>query len=137
MKPALVLLLCFMSFFSFAKKKINPKSISGNYTLVKQKSHNRLVIVKFSGSEIMIDTQQDKIRCYVGCNSISGAFHVKRNQIEPLQLISTEKACPDIENRLEGAFLKNMSSINHYKISKNLLYLMDEKEILIVLKRKQ
>ncbi len=137
MKPALVLLLCFMSFFSFAKKKINPKSISGNYTLVKQKSQNRLVTVKFSRSEIIIDTKQNKIRCYVGCNSISGAFYIKKNLIEPLQLISTEMACPDTENGLEGTFLKNMSSINHYKISRNLLYLSDEKEVLIVLKRKQ
>jgi heat shock protein HslJ len=123
-------------FLSLAKKKPHPRPISGSYRLAKLKDGSKMRIVKLPKSEVIIDSKQGNLKAYILCNSISGDFLVERNKIKALHVISTEMVCKDDLLGLHENFMKNLNRVNHYKTEKDFTYLLDGREVLIVLKRK-
>lgn len=133
----LFLLIFFLSpLLSPAKKKPNSRSITRSYKLVKLKDGDKMMVITYPKTEVNIDIKNHKIKCYILCNSVSGEFFVQKNKIKPMHLISTEVVCPVQMDGLHEKFLKNMSCVNKYKSDKGFTYLLNGKEVLIVLKRK-
>lgn len=136
MKQTILLLLCLLSFTTFAKRVAPVAPITGTYMLVKHKVNQKLVTVAGSKTKIKLDQSRETIQCYLGCNTISGDFSAIGNVIEPLQLVTTEMYCSARISTLERQFAKNMALVNNFKSRSRDLYLYHDEELVMVLRRK-
>lgn len=136
MKQTILLLLCLLSFATFAKRVAPLAPLTGTYMLVKYKVNQKLVTVAGSKTKISLDQSRETIKVWLGCNSISGDFSAIGSVIEPLQLTTTEKFCSTRLSKLEKQFISNMERVNNFKSRSRDLYLYQDEELLMVLRRK-
>jgi heat shock protein HslJ len=64
-----------------------------------------------------------------GCNQISGAYSLDKNEIHFGEVMSTKMSCEDIQ--FENTFLSTLNSIDHYEQRGNDLLLKKKKEVLL------
>ena len=69
---------------------------------------------------IVLKKEQNRVQGNGGCNTIAGTYTLsKQNQLLFSQMISTRMMCPSI--KYEDAFLKALSTTNHYYLSADTL----------------
>lgn len=136
MKYTSIFLFCFMSLHCLAQKQSPVAPLTGSYTISSMKDQKKFFRMKSAASKVTIDQNGETLKCNLGCNSISGTFVVSADEIEEIELVSTEKFCSSKLQKLERKFLQNMKRINHYKYAKRQLSLYDGEELLMVLRKK-
>jgi heat shock protein HslJ len=136
MKNRMLVFFCLLSLTSFSQRVAPVAPLNGTYRLLKQKVNQKLIVAASSKTKISIDQSAETIHCNLGCNTISGDFSAIGNEIEPLQLITTEMYCTVALSKLERLFVKNMARVNRYKSFNRDLYLYHDKELVMVLRRK-
>ena len=118
-----------------AKKKKQGKP-EGAFQLIAQLDNGKMQQVGYKNSNILFQSTDQKMQAYVGCNTISGTLMLKRNSMQILKLIKTDKACPDYIDGLEEQFFKNLEQVNAYDWDGSTLLLQNNKTTLMKLRRK-
>jgi putative lipoprotein len=77
----------------------------------------------------VIDTVNNKIRGFAGCNRFTASYVVKNSEIEIKNIISTRMTCENY--KIENQFLKLFNSVNRFKLDDGILRaFIDNKEVL-------
>ena len=131
---ALLVLMIPTSLMAVKKKKQGKPD--GAFQLIAQLDNGKMQQVGYKNTNILFQESDQKIQAYVGCNTISGALLLKRNSMQILKLIKTDKACPDYIDGLEEQFFKHLEQVNAYDWDGSTLLLMNNKTTLMKLRRK-
>jgi heat shock protein HslJ len=77
------------------------------------------------------DNQTRRFSGNGGCNHISGGFQIDGTQIKFSQVISTQRACIDIDlSRVEGEFVQRLGGATKFQIQGDLLSLYGDRPVL-------
>jgi heat shock protein HslJ len=67
---------------------------------------------------------------FAGCNTVAGRYQLDGNLIEFDRVLTTKKACPDME--LEQLMVQALEQTNNYRIVKNKLEFYKDRKLLAV-----
>jgi heat shock protein HslJ len=74
--------------------------------------------------QLRFETAENSVTGFTGCNRLSGQFTVEKDQLTLGPIITTKKACENMEIELTvGKFLTN---VGFYKVEQDKLYLYDK-----------
>ena len=83
---------------------------------------------------LIVDTTLNRISGFNGCNQYSAEVDVQNYQVEFGKFLTTEKFCPDKDDR-EQEFMFLLSKTTNYRATKNKLYLSNRGENLLTFER--
>ena len=107
--------------------------------------HQQWVVVEMKGvpvqqsggrrdAHINFEVAEKRFTGNGGCNQINGNYSIDKKEIRFTEVLSTKMSCNDIE--FENAFLSALSSIDHYEVNGNELWLKKKRETVLVLRPK-
>lgn len=100
------------------------ESIIGEKVVIDEKVKNLPVL------EIYVE--DERVHGNTGCNTLNGNIKIDGNRITFFEIITTEMACP---GDLEIRFLSALKRVNNYKIEKLRLFLYQDDEELLTLRK--
>ncbi len=109
----------------FKKGEIHDNPITEKYWKLKTLEGKEIKMVKNQEKEIFftLKTDENRVNGFAGCNSISGEYTLEKgNRIRFSNMLSTLKACPDVDVN-EAEFLKIFELADNYTIVDDVLSL--------------
>lgn len=106
--------------------------------------HDIWALESIEGRKIIIDetiknlpvleiyVEDKRVHGNTGCNVLNGSIEIDEDKISFSKIITTEMACP---GDLEQKFLSALQKVNRYKIEKLRLFLFQESEVLLTLRK--
>jgi heat shock protein HslJ len=131
--PALMFLFLCLSCSSNEVEKIDVmrlhdiwalESIEGEKVIIDETVRNLPVL------EIYIE--DERVHGNTGCNTLNGSVDIDEDKISFSKMITTEMACP---GNLEQKFLSALQKVKKYKIEKLRLFLYDDNNELLTLRK--
>jgi heat shock protein HslJ len=100
------------------------ESIEGRKIIIDETIKNLPVL------EIYVEVE--RVHGNTSCNALNGNIKIDGNRISFFEIITTEMACP---GDLERKFLSALKKVDNYKIEKLRLFLFQESEVLLTLRK--
>jgi heat shock protein HslJ len=106
--------------------------------------HDIWALESIEGEKIIIDetvrnlpvleiyVEDKRVHGNTGCNVLNGSIDIDEDKISFSKMITTEMACP---GELEQKFLSALEKVNRYKIEKLRLFLYDDDNELLTLRK--
>ncbi|MBR1769998.1 MAG: META domain-containing protein [Bacteroidales bacterium] len=124
------LFLCFL-FFAFSSEAETNAVLQGedttiyNRVWVLTRLNNRKVNYKEGEEKIslIITSENEYARGYLGCNSYTGQAIIKRNRIMFRELETTLISCPGEREQTERIYMNNLDDVDSWAIIDEDLYL--------------
>src|SRR3989442_915656 len=126
MKKVLLFLfsLCISGYASVAQKTSNPNTLNGKWMFVSSSEKDLGKIPDNELPELAFDEIAKSVAGFTGCNKINGSYITERDQLTFGTIVSTNKACPDME--VEQYINHFMTNVGSFKIDDYKLYLYDK-----------
>lgn len=106
--------------------------------------HDIWALEAIEGEKVIIDdtvrnlpvleiyVEDERVHGNTGCNVLNGSVEIGEDKISFSKIITTEMACP---GNLEQRFLSALQKVDNYKIEKLRLFLYDDNEELLTLRK--
>lgn len=114
-----LILFCFLA--TCMGKKQNPEPMfARQWMLIQYKDYKKPYLIEKKAAITISKDQSANI--YMGCNNAGAQIKIKGdNQIQFLNIMSTEMACEDMN--LESDIFMTLSAVGNYKLEGHYLYL--------------
>lgn len=109
----------------FTKNTLSDTDIREKYWKLKTLEGQAVTMSKNQEKEIyfMLKTGENRVQGFSGCNTFNGTYTLEKgNRIKFSQMLSTMRACPDVEVK-ESDFLKVFELADNYTINGDVLML--------------
>lgn len=114
-----------------------PDILSGEWVMMSWKDFVNLPAAFPTGvPKLVLNTEENRVHGYNGCNQIHGQFRFDRNRssLQFFGIGSTRMFCQSVpENELSST----ISMVNSYRVTKDELTLLRDNEVLMVFKRQE
>ena len=120
-----VLVIC-LSYLASAQNHPHPGALNGKWIFV---SSSEVDLGKIPDNQLPDLVMEDSAKVFsgsAGCNKISGSYETEAGEFSFGPMISTFKACPDMQ--VEKYITHFLPLVGSYKIEENKLYLYDKND---------
>lgn len=80
---------------------------------------------------ILLDSTQKKATGFAGCNNFFGGYEIDENALTFGPIGSTRMACPDLQLSLETEFLNVLGQTNQWEIKNDVLFFLDDSDVIL------
>ena len=98
--------------------------LNGTWKLISASGNILKNIPESQTPQLSFETGANAVTGFTGCNRMSGQFTVDKDQLTLGPIITTKKACENME--IEMAVGKFLVNVGFYKIEQDKLYLYDK-----------
>ncbi|MEJ7740756.1 MAG: META domain-containing protein [Chitinophagaceae bacterium] len=119
-KIFLFVLLCLAAYISQAQKT-NSAGLHGKWVFVSSTEKDLGIIHENNLPNLVFDYVEKSVSGSTGCNTIKGSFNVEGDQLTFGPMISTKKACTDMQ--VENHINQLLTTVTSYKVDSNKLFL--------------
>lgn len=80
---------------------------------------------------ILLDSTQKKATGFAGCNNFFGSYEIDEDALKFGPVGSTRMACPDLQLNLETAFFNALDQTNRWEIKNDVLFFLDDSDVVL------
>lgn len=80
---------------------------------------------------ILLDSSQKKATGFAGCNNFFGSYEIDEDALKFGPVGSTRMACPDLQLNLETAFFNALDQTNRWEIKNDVLFFLDDSDVVL------